>query len=109
MSGAITWEALGAVIALLITGGSALGGVWWSIHRRIGATEKRVEEVRAKAAHELAEYKLTVAREYATSGAIKEVEERVVEAINRLGDRFDKYFDRGGQAVARRRGGSSHG
>lgn len=66
---------------------------------------KRVEEIRARGAHELAEYKLLVAREYATSAAIKEVEERVVEAINRLGDRFDNYFDR--QTGARRRGGAA--
>lgn len=69
--------------------------------------QARVETVRAKGAHELSEYKLLVAREYATSEAINQVEERVVEAINRLGDRFDKYFDRA-PAGLRRRGGASH-
>lgn len=71
------------------------------------ATLQRVEQVRAKSANELAQFQLKVASEYATHAAIKEVEGRVVEAINRLGDRFDKYFDRGAPS-SRSRGGQSH-
>lgn len=56
--------------------------------------QERVEAIRAKSAQELADFKLQVAREYATSDAIREVEERVVAAIERLGDRFDKWMDR---------------
>ncbi|GLS29975.1 hypothetical protein SAMN04488498_104320 [Mesorhizobium albiziae] len=70
------------------------------------ALQKRAEEIRARGAHELAEYKLIVAREYATNEAIKEVETTLVKAIDRLGDRFDNYFDRG-QTAPRRRGGSN--
>jgi len=106
-STAITWEALAAVIVLLLTGAGALGGVWWAIHQRITKLAERVEQVRAKGAQELADYKLTVAREYATAAAIKEVESKVVEAINRLGDRFDRYFDPSAPTAARRRRGSS--
>jgi biopolymer transport protein ExbB/TolQ len=53
----------------------------------------RVEDIRAKSAHELAEFKLLVARDYATNNAIREVEERVVAAIERLGDRLDKFVE----------------
>ena len=54
----------------------------------------RAEEIRARTAHELAEYKLHVAKEYATIPLLAKVEERVVQAIDRLGDRLDKFFDR---------------
>lgn len=71
------------------------------------ALARRVEEIRAKGAHELAEWKLYVAREYVTAATIKEVEERMIEAINRLGDRFDRYFDSARPSSPRRRGNSS--
>jgi hypothetical protein len=54
---------------------------------------EKAEEVRAKTARELDEYKLTVATNYATNNAIRLVEERVVAAIDRLGDRLDKWLD----------------
>lgn len=54
---------------------------------------ERAEEIRARTAHELAEYKLQVAKEYATNQAIGVIEERIVQAIERLGDRMDKFFD----------------
>lgn len=117
---------LGNIITIGVLAFGAVGG-WFLLRGDVAATKasltdmrakhdalaeahaalgRRAEEIRARGAHELAEYKLLVAREYATGDAIKEVEERVVEAINRLGDRFDKYFDRQ-TASARRRGGSS--
>ncbi len=89
MSGAITWEQVASIIS---AGGALLAIVAW-VYRGLRAIERRVEEVRAKCANELAEFKLSVAREYATSEAIKEVEERVVEAINRLADRLDRILD----------------
>lgn len=52
----------------------------------------RVEAVRAKGAQELADFKLEVAKNYATNSAIREVEERIVVAIDRLGDRLDKII-----------------
>lgn len=58
-----------------------------------GMMGERVEEIRAKGAHELAEFKLEVAKNYATNTAIREVEERIVVAIDRLGDRLDKLID----------------
>jgi hypothetical protein len=75
--------------------------------KTVEALKDRVEQVRARGAKELADYQLLVANEYATHAAIKEVEQRVVEAINRLGDRFDNYFDRS-PSGGRRRGGSPH-
>lgn len=61
---------------------------------KVSLAFERLDEARAKTAHELAEYKLQVAKEYATNSVIREVEERLVQAIERIGDRFDKYFDK---------------
>jgi hypothetical protein len=41
----------------------------------------------------LSDFKLQVTREYVTQGAIREVELRLVAAIDRLGDRLDKWVD----------------
>jgi hypothetical protein len=46
-----------------------------------------------KAAADLAEFKEKVARDYVTGTAIERLEERLVDAINRLGDRLDRAFD----------------
>jgi hypothetical protein len=60
----------------------------------------RMEKIRAKTAHELAEFKLQVAKEYATNATLREVKEEVVKAINQLSDRIYKQID------AQRRDGS---
>jgi hypothetical protein len=107
--GAISaWFFLRGDVTAAKSGMADLRGRYADLFASYEVLSRRVEEVRAKSAHELAEYKLTVAHDYATNGAIKEVEERVVEAINRLGDRFDMYFAPRSQGGGpRRRGGSS--
>ncbi len=83
--------AFGSFLVLIVSAGA---GMWWRIHVAIGKVRERVDEVRGRSAHELAEFKLQVAQQYATHDAIREVEERVVEAIDRLGDRVDKFLER---------------
>lgn len=68
--------------SLLITGFCALCGVWYRLNIQIIAVKD-----------ELAAYKLVVAKEYATANSIREVEDRIVGAIDRLGDRLDKFID----------------
>lgn len=63
----------------------------------------RVEDIRAKSAHELAEFKIEVAKEYATNQTVHKVKDDVVEAISRLGDRLDRIIE--GQGKAERRTG----
>lgn len=46
-----------------------------------------------KASTDLAEFKEQVAREYVTGTAIERVEQRLVTAIERLGDRLDRAFE----------------
>lgn len=66
------------------------------------ALAERVETIRSKGAQELADFKLEVAKNYATNSAIREVEERIVVAIDRLGDRLDKIIDQRSGSQGRR-------
>jgi len=50
--------------------------------------------VAAQTAKELAEFRERVAQNYASRDAIRELESKLVAAIERLGDRFDKYVDK---------------
>jgi len=80
-------------ISLLLAGAGMLGGVWYRLHTQITAN-REFASVQVAAVHMIiAEFKLQVAREYATNNAIREVEQRVVDAINRLGDRFENFFE----------------
>ncbi|MEO3997165.1 hypothetical protein [Mesorhizobium sp. CAU 1732] len=115
------------IAALIAFGGIAAGGIaaWVTVRMRLAATElavvdlktkkaaleatievyaKRIEEVRAKSAHELSEFKLAVAKEYATNNAIGQIEERLIGAIDRLGDRLDNHFS---SRAAPRAGGAT--
>lgn len=52
--------------------------------------------IRAESADKnLARFREQVAREYTSKDALKALEDRLVAAIERLGDRFDKYVDKG--------------
>lgn len=64
-----------------------------TLETELKIARERAEEIRAKTAKELADYQLVAAEKFATNAAIKEVEERVVAAIERLGDRLDKFVD----------------
>jgi hypothetical protein len=80
-------------VGLLLTGAAMLAGVWWKLHQ---GTEKLRHDNAvqfAATAHVIAEFKLEVARNYATNNSIREVEQRVVDAIDRLGDRLDKFLE----------------
>lgn len=66
----------------LITVLGPLALLWYRLHTQIIAVNQA-----------LSDYKLQVAKEYATTTAIKEVEDRIVQAIDRLGDRLDKFVD----------------
>ena len=84
----------------ILAAAATIAGVWWRLNQSIVALSKELDQERqsriqavAVTVNLLAEYKLQVAREYATTQAIQQVEERVVQAIERLGDRLDKFLD----------------
>lgn len=89
----------GTVIAILALAVTVIGGgtAWVLRFGRIEAAAEVAREARAeteKLAKELAEFKVDVARNYATAAMVAAVESSVVAAINRLGDRMDRIFER---------------
>lgn len=94
---------LSTIVTLVLFAIAGLG-VWYNTRNQVQKNSetikdlqeriKSLEDAKGRTAQELAEYKLQVAKEYATTHSIREVEERVVQAIERLGDRLDKFLDR---------------
>ena len=89
---------LGTIIALTALAVTALGGgVAWVL--RFGKAESAVDvATRAQAAadaisKELAEFRIEVARDYATTSTLASVERAVTEAFNRLSDRIDRLLE----------------
>jgi hypothetical protein len=66
---------------------STAGVVLW-VMRMIG-TER---EAREKLAKEFADYRERVAREFVTRETLERMEVRVLDSINRLGDRLDRVL-----------------
>lgn len=99
IDGAISLPTIITLIGFAITG----LGVWYNTRAQVQKNTETIkdqqdririlEEARGTTARELAEYKLQVAKEYATTNSIREIEERVVQAIEKLGARLDKFFD----------------
>lgn len=90
---ATDWGNLLNIAIALITIGGAVWGVWWALHKRI--SDEREARILATnlISVQLAEFKIQVAQNYATQQSIMQVEERVVQAIERLGDRLDRFLE----------------
>ena len=88
------------VVALVVTilgGGTAWVLRWGKIEAAAEiAKEARTEAERCRT--ELAEFKERAAREFATVTMFVQFEQRVVNAIDRLGDRIDRTIDRHDQS-----------
>lgn len=91
----LDWGSLFSVLTTLVTLIGAVGGVWWRLHSNIQNEKEARILADAKTAAELAEFRLKAAETYATNAAIKDVEEKVVGAIERLGDRLDRFLEQG--------------
>jgi hypothetical protein len=72
-----------AGIGLLFAIASAIAGVWYRLADRINQLRE-----------ELSNYKLEVAKEYASTTHLKEVEIRLVTAVESLTQRIDRLIDR---------------
>lgn len=77
----LTVEFLATLIGILGGGGGIIWKLWSSLNDSINEVDTRINQVAA----ELDDYKLEVSKEYASIGYLKDVEERLVQAINKLG------------------------
>lgn len=78
----------------------AIGTFWAGWIARVMKGERAAADVAevkadvAKVTADLAEFKVHVAANYAGNSTIEQVENRLIEAINRLGDRLDRVLER---------------
>lgn len=90
MTGVITWEQVTALLVLT----SALGGAWWFLFSQNLSTRREGQKENQQLRQEFAAYKLEVAERYASVEHLKEVETRLVSAIDKLTDKLDTMPDR---------------
>ena len=93
------------VVALIVPG-IAIIGFWMSLSARLAKAELTSTEAKedAKEANEKATllsasfslYREQIAREYIHREVMREVEDRLTQAIERLGDRLDRVLERSG-------------
>lgn len=70
-------------VSLVLTFGGLVGTYVRTLHSRINAVEK-----------ELSAHKVDSARYFVTGKMLEATELRIMDAINRLGDRLDRTFER---------------
>lgn len=99
--GGFEWAAIAALAAL---GGFALAFAtfWITFGRSLGSTDTKADESLAKAKEadekitllstSFGMYREQIARDYIHREAMREVEDRLTSAIDRLGDRFDGFM-----------------
>ena len=88
-----------AFVTLLVSGGTMI----WRLSSRLAEQKSKVdgheewigkvEKQGQQNAGDLSNFRETVARDYASRDAIKEMEGRLVQTIERLGDRLDRLFE----------------
>ncbi len=91
---AITLTIGGAMV--IVTAVAATAGSYAVTKYRSERAEQAAAEARLlalQAINELNAFRLEAARRFVTDEMLVKVEERVVEAINRLGDRLDRLLD----------------
>ena len=101
----VDWGAI-AAIATVAGFGLAFGGFWLKFGSRLANAEATSHEAKedAKEANEKATllsasfslYREQIAREYIHREVMREVEDRLTQAIERLGDRLDRVLERSG-------------
>lgn len=83
---AITGELVGLFVLLI----GAIGGLWWKIEARISQETHGREAVQK----ELNEFRLHVALNYVSATALRETEQRLINAVERLAVRMEAVVAR---------------
>ena len=92
---------VGGLLGIVVSGGSVIT-FWMNFSSRIGDANSKAEAAGKQSSaatarvitleKELTELRVSVARDYVSKDTLDVMERRVIEAINRLGDRLDKAF-----------------
>ncbi len=88
-TGTPTWYELALVLGAIVSAGGIVAAVTAWLWSQLGKQQR-----------DLSEFKVEVAHQYVTTDALLQVETRLVDAINRMADRFDRVMD----ALLRRTG-----
>jgi len=90
----------------LIVPGLAILGFWMTLSSRLTKSEVMAEDAKKDAAEanekatllsaSFSLYREQIAREYIHREVMREVEDRLTQAIERLGDRLDRVLERSG-------------
>jgi len=73
------WQEISLVLGIVL----GIGGIFWRLQGQINVLHRRLDDFRVE-----------VARTYVTDRSMREIEERISAAIERLGDRLDRLFER---------------
>jgi uncharacterized membrane-anchored protein YhcB (DUF1043 family) len=84
------WQEIGIVVAIVVGIIGALAAAFRHLQSQIGEVRKDSSDTRQR----VDEFRVEVAKNYVTNSAIREFEERMVAAIDRLADRLDRLFER---------------
>lgn len=114
MNGDHQMTVIAAAVAFIGFGGfMTLAGFVWKLADRLRSLESEAGLARSAATQaesdvrrvdtELSAFRIEAARRFVTDETIEKLEGRIVDAINRLGDRLDRVID------GRRRGASRSG
>jgi hypothetical protein len=92
---------VGGLLGIVVSGGSVVT-FWMNFSNRITEANARAEAAGKQSSSaiarsitlekELTDLRVEVARDYVSKGTLDGMEKRVVEAINRLGERVDHAF-----------------
>jgi len=93
MDGAITWAQIGTLVALA---GSLFGFYRWitGIEQAFGVALDREREERLKLERAFADYKVFVSQNHVSAAALRETEERLIAAVEKLATRMENVITR---------------
>jgi chromosome segregation ATPase len=74
------------IIFLFLTVIGGIGGLWWRIEARLSMQDAARDVLQ----RELADYKLFVAQNHVSSAALRESEQRLIGAIEKLGNQLEE-------------------